>query len=212
MTNTTEFDRNVATYEGWYDKYPEVFKSELLAIREMLAELPENLRGLEVGVGTGRFAQALGIREGVEPSGPMAQKALKRGVEIMDATAERLPYADLQFDFVLFVTICHLRDVQLALEEAFRVLKKEGAVIVGFLDRERPIAREYWARRKRSTFFRNARFYDSDHIQALLRATGFSILKVNQTLFGALDEVKEAQLPRPGSGEGSFVTILASKP
>ncbi len=48
----------------------------------------------------------------------MAEKAIKRGIEIIDGVAEKLPYGDLQFDFVLFVTICHLDSIKNALAEA----------------------------------------------------------------------------------------------
>lgn len=46
----------------------------------------------------------------------------------------RLPYKGLQFDFVLFVTICHLNNFQHALAQAQRVLKRGGSVLIGFLD------------------------------------------------------------------------------
>ena len=107
MTHTKIFDRHVEEYEKWYEDYPEVYQSELTAIREQLLKLPENIRGIEVGLGTGRFALPLGIKEGVEPSSGMAEKAINRGIEVIEGLAERLPYGDLQFDFVLFVTIRH---------------------------------------------------------------------------------------------------------
>ena len=69
---TDAFDKNVADYEAWYEAYPEVYTSELSAIRTHFERLPENIRGIEVGLGTGRFSVPLGIREGIEPSAPMA--------------------------------------------------------------------------------------------------------------------------------------------
>ena len=109
MLNVEIFDKNVEDYEAWYDKYPEVFESELAAVREQFLKLPENIRGIEVGIGTGRFAQPLGIKEGIEPSEEMAKKAVNRNIEILKGAAEYLPYGDLQYDFVLFVTICNLK-------------------------------------------------------------------------------------------------------
>jgi hypothetical protein len=44
--------------------------------------IPIGRKGLEVGVGTGRFAQALNIPYGVEPSRAMANLARKRGIEL----------------------------------------------------------------------------------------------------------------------------------
>jgi SAM-dependent methyltransferase len=205
------FDKHVATYEKWYEDYSEVYQSELLALREQLEKLPENIRGIEVGLGTGRFASELGIKEGVEPSGAMAEKAINRGIEVIKGFAAQLPYGDLQFDFVLFVTICHLDEMKYALKEANRVLKHKGSILIGFLDKDRSIAKEYIEKRHRSTFFAKANFYTVERIVTLLKEAGFKDLEFNQTLFGSLDEIKEVQLPKTGYGEGSFVVVKGSK-
>ena len=211
MIQTELFNAHVQDYEAWYDTYPEVYQSELIAIKEQLQKLPENIRGIEVGLGTGRFAAPLGIKEGIEPSEEMAKKAIKRGIEIMKGVAEKLPYGDLQFDFVLFVTICHLDDIKSAMKEAHRVLKNKGVLIIGFLDKEQSIAQQYHQRRHRSTFFKNATFYKAEQLGELLKNAGFKNLEFNQTLFGDLDDIKEIQQPRPDYGEGSFVVVKAIK-
>ena len=211
MIKINPFDSHVREYEAWYEEYREVYESEIYAIREQLAKLPENIRGIEVGVGTGRFSKPLGIKEGIEPSEAMAEKARKRGIEIMPGMAEQLPYADLQFDFVLFVTICHFRSLKAAVDEAYRVLKPKGALIIGFLDKEQLIARDYILRRERSAFYANANFYSVNQVASLVSKTGFKELEYNQTLFGSLDDIKEVQLPKPGFGEGSFVVLKATK-
>ena len=211
MTQKEIFDRHVEEYEKWYEDYPEVYQSELAAIKEQLLKLPENIRGIEVGLGTGRFALPLGIKEGVEPSGEMAEKAINRGIEVIEGLAERLPYGDLQFDFVLFVTICHLDSLKNALAEAHRVLKHEGSVLIGFLDKDRSVAKQYIEKRHRSTFFAKANFYTVDRIQTLLKDAGFKNLEFNQTLFGDLEEIAEIQIPKPGFGEGSFLVVKATK-
>lgn len=211
MLQTEIFDKNVEVYEKWYEEYPAVYLSEIGAIREQLQKLPENIRGIEVGLGTGRFALPLGIKEGVEPSEAMAKKAIGRGIEVIDGVAERLPYGDLQFDFVLFVTICHLNNIKYALAEAHRVLKHKGCVLIGFLDKDQSVAKQYIEKRHRSTFFAKANFYTVDRIERLLKECGFKDLEFNQTLFGDLDAIKEVQLPKQGFGEGSFVVVKATK-
>lgn len=211
MIKTNPFDSNVREYEAWYEEYHEVYESEINAIREQLAKLPENIRGIEVGVGTGRFSKPLGIKEGIEPSDAMAVKARKRGIEIMPGKAEQLPYGDLQFDFVLFVTICHFRNLKAAIAEAHRVIKPKGSLIIGFLDKKQLIAQYYISRRARSTFYAHASFHGVDQVESLVREAGFRDLEYNQTLFGGLDEIKEVQQPKPGFGEGSFVVLKATK-
>lgn len=211
MIQSELFDKNVGDYEAWYDRHSEVYQSEIIALREQITTLPKNIRGIEVGLGTGRFTKPLGIREGIEPSESMAARARARGIEVMDGLAENLPYADLQLDFVLFVTICHLRKLKMALTEAHRVLKHNGALIIGFLDKERPIAQSYLEKKERSTFYAQADFYTVSRLDTLIKDTGFGDPEYTQTLFGNLEDIRKVQVPKPGYGEGSFVVVKAVK-
>ncbi|MCB9265916.1 MAG: class I SAM-dependent methyltransferase [Lewinellaceae bacterium] len=211
MLQIAPFEKHVEEYDEWFDKHPFVYESELSALRQQMLSLPANLLGLEVGVGTGRYAGPLGIKEGIEPSAEMAKRAVRRGVEVVNAKAEKLPYRDIHFDFVLIVTICHLDDVSEAFAEAFRVLKPGGAIVVGFLDRNGAIARSYEERRNYSTFYRHATFYSPTRVKSMLNKTGFKELNFTQTLFGKLEDIDTIQDPRPGYGEGSFVVVRAVK-
>ncbi|MFA5297669.1 MAG: class I SAM-dependent methyltransferase [Lutibacter sp.] len=211
MNTIKIFNENVEAYEAWYEKFHEVYLSEAAAIKEQLLKLPENIRGVEVGLGTGRFSEILGIKEGVEPAAKMATIAIQRGIEVISGIAENLPIKDLNSDFVLFVTICHLNNVKRAFKEAFRILKPKGSLIVGFIDKNQKIGKFYEENRMRSTFFRYANFYSVAYITKLLIEIGFKDIEYNQTLFGNLDEIKEVQLPKEGYGEGSFVVIKAVK-
>ncbi len=206
------FDLHVAEYEAWYETHKEAYLSEVEAIREHFGRLPADIRGIEVGLGTGRFAAPLGIKEGVEPSAPMADRARKRGIEVMEGRAGHLPYAAMQFDFVLFVTLCHLPNVEHAFEEALRVLKPGGLLIAGFLPEDQPAAQAYQERRKWSTFYKDARFYSPGYVDRLLEKLGFREAEFNQTLFGDPEALNEVQSPRSGYSEGSFVVISARKP
>ena len=147
----------------------------------------------------------------MEPSEEMAEKAVSRGIEVMQGFAERLPYKDLHFDFVVFVTICHLDDVEEALKEANRVLKHKGTLIIGFLDAQGEIAGSYAEKRMDSTFYRYARFWSVKELHDLIKATGFKDLSYYQTLFGGLDEIQKVQMSKEGHGEGSFVVVRAIK-
>jgi ubiquinone/menaquinone biosynthesis C-methylase UbiE len=211
MIQSDIFNSHVEEYEAWYEKHQDAYLSEVAAIKEQFQKLPENLRGIEVGLGTGRFAEPLGIKEGIEPAMEMAKIAMDRDIEIMKGVAEHLPYAAMQFDFVLFVTICHFDNVKEAFAEAHRVLKNEGSIIVGFLDKDQSIAKQYEDKRGRSTFFKHAIFYSADRVEDLLKEAGFRNFEYNQSLFGKLDEIMEVQVPKPGYGEGSFVVVKADK-
>jgi ubiquinone/menaquinone biosynthesis C-methylase UbiE len=211
MKKHLPFDEHVAEYESWYDTYPYAFQSEVEALREMLPE-GDKLTGIEVGLGTGRFSKALGIKEGVEPSVPMRELAIKRGIEIMDGHAEELPYGDLRFDFVLMAfCISYFDELLPPFKEAFRVLKKDGSLIVGFLDKDSLLGKEYEQHKPESLFYRQANFYSVEKVQNELKAAGFRHFEIVQTLFRPVEEISELEHAKPGFGEGSFIVIRADK-
>ncbi|HEQ72367.1 MAG TPA: class I SAM-dependent methyltransferase, partial [Spirochaetia bacterium] len=141
MARVGPFDTYTKRYDAWFERHRHEYESELAAVRQVL---PKTGRGLEIGVGGGRFAVPLGIRTGVEPSAAMRALARERGVNVEDGVAERLPFVDGAFDFVLFVTtICFVDDIDAALREAARVVTAEGSVIVGFVDKESPLGQKY---------------------------------------------------------------------
>jgi ubiquinone/menaquinone biosynthesis C-methylase UbiE len=205
MLEITPFESQVDRYEAWFDNHKWVYESELQAIAQ---HIPNNSRGIEVGLGTGRYAIPLGIKEGVEPAVEMRKLARKKGLEVVDSQAESLPYGDLQFDFVLFVTICHLRDAQKAFKEAARVLKPEGKLIVAFVDRNQPIGQYYESRRKDNSFYKDAKFFTPEKVIAMARVAGFrETPKATQTLFRYLDDIDSLEPFEEGYGKGSFVVM-----
>jgi ubiquinone/menaquinone biosynthesis C-methylase UbiE len=211
MKKQFSFDDHVKEYEEWFDRYPWVFMSEVEALREMLP-VGEKLNGIEVGIGTGRFSEALGIKEGIEPSANMRTLAVNRGIEIMDGVAERLPYADHRFDFVLMnFCICYFDDLHAAFKEAHRVLGSDGALVVGFIDKDSIIGMYYEKHKPESTFYKHANFYSVEKVISELNRAGFKHTATCQTLFNALDDIKALQPTKPGHGEGSFVVVKAMK-
>lgn len=211
MKENLPFESHVAEYEKWYSDYPFVFKSEVEALREMLPQ-GEALTGIEVALGTGRFSEALGIKEGIEPSANMRALAAKRGIEVVDGVAEQLPYGDLRFDFVLMAfCISYFDNLHVALKEAHRVLKRNGFLVLGFLDKKSIIGKEYEKRRPDSTFYKSATFYTVDKVLVELNSAGFKHLKFCQTLFHGLNDIKAFEPAKTGYGEGSFVVIQAKK-
>lgn len=211
MKKHLPFDEHVVEYESWFDTYPYAFQSEVEALREMLPE-GDKLTGIEVGLGTGRFSKALGIKEGVEPSVHMRELAIKRGIEIMDGHAEELPYGDLRFDFVLMAfCISYFDELLPPFKEAFRVLKKDGSLIVGFLDKDSLLGKEYEQHKPESLFYKQANFYSVAKVQNELKAAGFRHFEIVQTLFRPVEEISELEHAKPGFGEGSFIVIRADK-
>lgn len=209
MPGVNAFDKNVDRYEQWFVDNPLAYVSELRAIRELL---PTSGVGIEIGVGTGRFAAPLEIRKGIEPSRSMAELARKRGIEVAAGVAEHLPFADGEFDHALMVTtVCFLDDMEMAFKEVRRVLKPGGSFVIGFVDRESPLGKAYQDRKEKSAFYQDATFHSAKDIVASLEKTGFGSFEYRQTLFQPLDEISEVEPVKKGHGEGSFVVVRGEK-
>lgn len=207
MPKTDVFETYSQEYDEWFVKNYYIYLSELNAIKELIQS---DQNGLEVGVGTGRFAIPLGIKIGVEPSLKMTEIARRRGVKVYNAVAEELPFCDEEFDFVLMVTtICFVDDVEKALSEAYRVLKPNGYIIVAFVDRDSELGRLYQQNRNNSRFYQEATFYTTDQVTEYLGNAAFSNFIFKQIMISKQQET--VQVSEDGYGQGSFVIIKASR-
>lgn len=209
MARTASFEANVERYEQWFERHDAAYRSEVAALRRIV---PASRLALEVGVGTGRFAEPLGIAVGLDPSPRMLAGARTRGIIAVRGVAEALPFRDGVFDLVLIVTtICFVDDALAMLREAGRVLSEDGSLIVGFIDRESPLGRYYQDHRLESPFYRDAVFFSAAEIWGLLAETGFSAREWVQTLLAPLAQVTGVEHPLAGHGEGAFVAVRAGK-
>ena len=204
------FETDSERYERWFEKHPGAYQSEVDAVR---AALPTSGRGLEIGTGTGRFSVPFGIVDGVEPAAAMRRIAEERGLKVLDAKAEDLPFPDGTFDFALMVTtICFVDDADLACREAGRVLKPGGSLVIGLVDSDSELGKRYEAHKAESPFYRNARFFSVPKLTQIMTNAGFENFSYHQTLFQTL-ESPEAQEPvEKGFGRGGFVVISGRRP
>jgi SAM-dependent methyltransferase len=209
MYGISPFDAHHDRYEAWFVRHKAAYWSELLAVRALL---PWQGLGLEIGVGTGRFAAPLGIRIGLDPSLAVLSYAVKRGVSAVLGTAEAMPFRDSSFDYALNVTtICFLDNVKAALEETYRILKPFGHLIIGFIDRTSALGKQYQAHKSENIFYREAAFYSAQEVADLLKETGFSEEVWAQTLSSPLNEIREPEPLQPGSGHGAFLVVRATR-
>ena len=65
---TKPFDKYSEQYDEWFVRNKFVFLSEIAAIKKLL---PKKGTIIEIGIGSGIFAEALNIKEGIEPSEAM---------------------------------------------------------------------------------------------------------------------------------------------
>ena len=209
MPKTEPFDNHLEEYERWFVDNHYVFQSELNAVRKAI---PIGKKGVEIGVGSGIFAEPLGIAEGIEPSKAMRKKAKERNINAVDAVAENLPYADKSKDVVLMITtICFVDDIYKSFQEVHHVLKDDGYFIIGFVDKNSPVGEIYLEHKNENVFYKDATFYGTEELYGILKKTGFKIENTYQTVFGKLDEINTVQEVLTGYGQGSFVVITAQK-
>jgi ubiquinone/menaquinone biosynthesis C-methylase UbiE len=206
--NILVFEKHARAYDRWFETHTYAYESEVLAVRSLL---PWSGKGLEVGVGTGRFAPRVGIKVGVEPAQAMASIA-RRGMQVYEARAEALPFADTSFDSVLKVTtICFFSDPLQALQETKRVLKPQAHIVIGMIDKDSPLGKSYEAKKRESTFYRYAHFYSVAQVVGWLTQLGFGTIKTCQTIFKPPKEMTAVEPAKDGYGEGGFVVIAGQK-
>jgi len=179
------FDSHASEYDAWYDTEAgkAIFAMEVDCLKPLLHGYSRPY--LEVGVGSGRFAQALGIEYGVEPAPALAHMAKNRGVKVTEATGEELPFPDKMFGGLLMAfTLCFMDKPQKALQEAWRVLQPEGGLVLGLILQNSPWAEFYASKgREGHPIYSKAKFFSKDEVESLLRVCGFKVADYRSTLF-----------------------------
>lgn len=185
--SSTIFEELAAEYDRWFDDHPDIYHAQVSLLR---SALPRSGRGLEVGVGSGRFAGPLGIDLGIDPAREMLRMAHNRGTGVVQGKGEVLPYRSDSFDYVLMMTvICFVQNPALILSEILRVLKPGGVLVTGFLEKGGEVALQYSQEKTKGRFLQYARFLTADEvadyfvragycdISVALKSRGFCVMK-----------------------------------
>ena len=176
------FEDHAGDYDRWFDEHGDVYEAQIRMLRDAV---PRFGCGLEVGVGSGRFAVPFGIRCGIDPSCELLRIAKHRGIEVVRGEGEHLPYRAASFDYVLMMTvICFLDEVIAVFHEANRVLKPSGILVVGFIEEDGEIQRIYQHESTKGRFLRFAKFRTVGNVNRFFKDAGFKQVSVIERTHG----------------------------
>jgi len=210
MRKFDPFERYPNRYDAWFDGAgKEIFALEVRAIKELRRGLPRPF--LEIGVGSGRFAKALDIPWGIDPSQKLADIARSRNIRVIDGVGENLPIPDNLLGTVfLIVTLCFVDDPRKVISEARRVLVDGGYLVVGVVPAEFPWGRFYQEQSgKGHPFYSHARFFVCKDLIELLEEHGFHLVKKVSTLFSPPGEELSPEIKEGYHPDAGFVVLSA---
>ncbi|MBX2944887.1 MAG: methyltransferase domain-containing protein [Cyclobacteriaceae bacterium] len=126
---------NLANYGSVTKSRKELFSNRVKVLAEKYFLNGTNVNVLDIGASSGEFMEAVlefgWVAIGVEPSTSGVTTAKAKGLHVVQAPAEQLPFPDQSFDLVHSNHVFeHLADPMAAAKEAYRVLKPGGIVFI----------------------------------------------------------------------------------
>lgn len=208
------FSTEAERYDAWFDS-PEgrvLFENELAAIRLLWRD--EFQPALEIGVGTGRFAQALCVGFGIDPAAGALRLAERRGIQVKQGRGEALPLPDSTFGGALIIaTLCFADGALALIREAARVLRPNGHLLIGDIPADSTWGKLYQRKMLEGhPFYRGARFHAMDEVENNLRKAGLSLVGFASTLIESQPGSPRPEAPRLElAADAGFVCLLAQK-
>ena len=205
------FDKLASEYDAWFDEDGKlIFFIEAQAFRTLLPDLPKPW--LEIGIGSGRFAQALGIETGIDPSTKLVEMARSRGINAFTSCGEQRLFDEESFGTVfLIVTLCFVDSPLTILKEANRILTPDGKIVLGLVLKESPWGQFYQQKKAEGhRFYRYATFYSCDEMVKLLVQAGFVTEKIISTLFQKPENVQHVEDQKEGYFPDAGFTIIVA--
>ena len=206
------FDSLGSVYDSWFEQKGKItFAIEVEAFKVILPSLPNPW--LEIGVGSGRFAQALGIETGVDPSIEMLQIARGRGVSVFAGRGEEQIFDSASYGTVfLIVTLCFVDSALDVLKETYRILAHGGKAVLGLVLKESPWGSFYQQKKRQGhPFYEHATFHSYNDVVKMLNKVDFSIETVISTLFQEPGKVTHLESPRKGFYPDAGFTVIVAK-
>ncbi len=211
------FDQVAGYYDDWYS-HPQgrqVFEAELSALESLI---PGTGLGLEVGAGTGAFAESLTDEERtiicLDPSGAMLAKVRERKLQAIMGVGEHMPITEASLDFAYMVTTLEfLVDPVAALRQVRFTMRRAAPLTILFINADSPWGSLY--RRigaDGDPVFRYARLRSHEEVLEMLAEAGYALQGSVGTLTTGPKEVEVGGgLVEPGVGTGVILIKASSK-
>jgi ubiquinone/menaquinone biosynthesis C-methylase UbiE len=211
------FDQVACYYDDWYS-HPQgrqVFEAELSALESLI---PGTGLGLEVGAGTGAFAESLTDEERtiicLDPSGAMLAKVRKRKLQAIMGVGEHMPITEASLDFAYMVTTLEfLEDPVSALRQIRMTTRKAAPLTILFINADSPWGSLY--RRigaDGDPVFRHARLRSHEEVLEMLAEAGYALQESVGTLTTEPKDVKVGGgLVEPGVETGVILVKASPK-
>ncbi len=215
MEKIQPFETRFERYDQWYEKFPgkKLYSIELDCLKKVSRHVSEE--SLEIGVGTGRFAEKLNVKYGLDPAFNPLTIAKRRGILVLQADGRDTPFKNDAFDqLFLIVTICFADDPEGLIREAFRILRPGGSIFLGLVPKESSWGKYYLSLKAEGHFFyQYATFFTIDEVFLMLKKNGFHNFSGLSTLYGPPpDGFTKEEVREEISENAGFVCIKAEKP
>ncbi len=205
------YDERADEYDSWFeDSLLFDIEKEAVASLSLSTETP----ALEIGVGPGRFAMALGSSVGIDPAFAPLLRAKKRNINVCQSVGEALPFLSNTFATVsLYFTLCFLENPAAVLHEARRVLHTDGHLVLGLVPASGKWGRNLQQKKiNNHPFYKYAHFFTIADVEMLLKESRFLITSSVSSLYQEPGNITRMEYSIPGRDENAgFVSILAEK-
>jgi len=181
------FDTVAGIYDDWYDhpQGKQVFEAEKNAVDQMI---PRTGLGIEIGAGTGVFAESLTNIDRtilcLDPSVEMIKKARKRKMPSLLGVGVPLPIRRDLLDFGYMVTVLEFLNDPVALfKEVKKYSKQNAALSILFINSDSSWGDLYQnIGEKGDPVFKQATLFSLEKVSTLLNKSGYSIIDAKGTL------------------------------
>lgn len=205
------FDERAAEYDSWFEENL-LFAIELAALQDLDTEFSQPR--VEIGVGTGRFADKLGVAVGVDPAYVPLVLARQRIGAVCQGVAEDLPLIQdgIGTIFILF-TLCFTKEPARVLAQVAEVLRPGGHLVIGMIPGSGPWGQALVAKKEAGNpFYEFASFYEVLEVEGWLAATGLRVVEKRSSLYQKPETLAEHETSRPGvERDAGFVVLVARK-